>query len=117
VALTPVRLLDTRFGNGLSGKFTVNVPRTWTVGNRGGVDPDAVAIVGNVTVTDQTKPGYVAVTPTATASPTTSTINFPVGDTRANNLTGQVSNTGTLSAVLKGSGATNLIFDATGYYH
>jgi PKD repeat protein len=118
VALTPVRLLDTRVGNGLSGVFTWNVPRTWTVGNRGGVDPDAVAIVGNVTVVNQTKSGFVSITPAPTVNPTTSTINFPLGDTRANNLTGQVGAAATLSATLKSTSAstTHLLFDATGYY-
>ena len=81
------RILDTRFGVGLSNQFAANIPRTWVVTNRGGVGSDAQAIIGNVTVVGQTKAGYVSLTPTPQANPTTSTINFPLGDTRANNFT------------------------------
>jgi len=43
-ALTPARLLDSRYGNGLSGKFLANVPRTLIVATRGGVPANAKAI-------------------------------------------------------------------------
>ena len=77
-----------------------------------------MAIIGNVTVVGQTKAGYVSVTPTAQANPTTSTINFPLGDIRANNFTVQLSGTGSLSGVYKApAGAkTHLIVDVFGYY-
>jgi hypothetical protein len=76
-----------------------------------------VAITGNLTVTGQSRGGYVSVTPTPTANPTTSTINFPSGDTRANGLTIPLSGSGSLSAVYKtSSGSTHLILDVTGYY-
>ena len=112
------RILDTRFGNGLSNQFSANTPRTWAVANRGGVGSDAVAIIGNVTVVGQTKAGYVSLTPTAQANPTTSNINFPLGDTRANNFTVDLSGTGTLSGVYKAQsgGKTHLIVDVFGYY-
>ena len=51
------------------------------------IPADAVAVTGNLTVTGQTGRGYLSLTPTPQASPTTSTLNFPVGDTRANNVT------------------------------
>lgn len=112
------RILDTRFGNGLSNPFSANVPRTWTVINRGGVGSDAAAIIGNITVVGQTKAGYVSLTPTAQVNPTTSTINFPLADTRANNFTVELSGSGALSGVYKAaSGAkTHLIVDVFGYY-
>jgi PKD repeat protein len=112
------RILDTRVGNGLSNPFSANTPRTWAVVNRGGVATGAVAIIGNVTVVGQTKAGYVSVTPTAQANPTTSTINFPLGDTRANNFTVELSGTGSLSGVYKApaGGKTHLIVDVFGYY-
>ncbi len=50
---SPARLLDTRIGNGLSGQFSANVPRTFQVGGRGGVPANAVAVTGNLTVTNQ----------------------------------------------------------------
>ena len=115
---TPVRLLDTRVANGLSGKFVVGTPRTWQVTGRGGIPAGATAVSGNLTVVGQTAGGYASVGPTATANPTTSTINFPLGDTRANGLTVKLASNGRLSAVYKGTAGakTDLIFDVTGYY-
>ncbi len=117
VPVSPSRLLDTRGGVGLSGKFSANTARTWAVGNHGGVAPDAVAVVGNVTVVNQTQAGYVAVTPTATNTPSTSTINFPAGDVRCNGMTVKLT-AGNLSAVYKAATGrtTDLVFDVFGYY-
>jgi hypothetical protein len=118
VPLTPARILDTRNGTGLSGKFTANVARTWQVTGHGGVPAGAVAVTGNVTVTQQDSAGYLAVTPIATSTPPSSSINFPIGDNRANNLTVALSATGSLSAVYKAATGktTHLIFDVTGYF-
>ena len=62
--------------------------------------------------------GLRLVDPDAQANPTTSTINFPLGDTRANNFTVVLSGTGSLSGVYKApAGAkTHLIVDVSGYY-
>jgi hypothetical protein len=118
VPITPIRVLDTRVGVGLTGVFTANVPRTFQVAGSLGIRSNAKAITANLTVTRQTAAAYVSVTPTATTSPPTSTINFPVGDNRANNLTTRLSSNGKLSAVYKaGSGkTTHLILDVTGYF-
>jgi hypothetical protein len=115
--LTPARLLDSRFGNGLSGAFSANTPRTFQVGGRGGVPANAVAVTGNFTVTNQTSAGAGFLGPNATASPTTSTINFPVGDSRANGVTLALGAGGTLSATYMASGGSaDFIFDVTGYF-
>ena len=115
---TPVRLLDTRAANGLNGTFKARTPRTWQITGRGGIPSGATAITGNLTVTRQTSAGFVTVGPTATANPSTSTLNFPLGDTRANGLTVKLGANGTLSAVyMAGVGtATHLVLDVTGYY-
>ena len=42
---------------------------------------------GNLTVVGQSRAGYVSLTPDPDADPDTSTINFPLGDTRANGVT------------------------------
>jgi hypothetical protein len=74
-------------------------------------------VTGNLTVVGQTRRGFVSLTPTPDADPDTSTINFPLGDNRANGVTVQLSPTGSLSAVYKASGgSTDMIFDVTGYY-
>ena len=98
VPLTPARLLDTRVGNGLTGTFAVGVPRTFQVSGRGGVPANAVAVTGNLTVTNQTKAGYVFLGPDPTASPTSSTLNFPLADNRANGVTVALGAGGSLSA-------------------
>ena len=115
--LTPARLLDTRFGNGLSGTFAPYSPRTFQVSGRGGVPANAVAVTGNFTVTNQTSPGAAVLGPAPTASPTTSTLNFPVGDNRANGVTLALGPGGTLSATyLAAGGSTAFVFDVTGYF-
>jgi hypothetical protein len=89
--VTPARLLDTRTGNGLSGKFTSRTPRTFAVAGRGGIPADATAVTGNLTVTQQTSSGFLTLSPIPDATPSTSSLNFPVGDTRANNVTVRLS--------------------------
>jgi hypothetical protein len=77
-----------------------------------------VAITGNLTVVGQSRAGYVSMTQVATNTPTTSTINFPLGDTRANGVTGPLHDTnGSVGLVYKSSGGlTHLILDLTGYF-
>ncbi len=117
------RVLDTRPGIavGLSGPFAHGVARSWQVAgfsSGGDIPADAVAVTGNLTVTNQTAGGYVSVTPAPNNNPASSTINFPVGDNRANNLTIPVNTDGKVSAVYRATPGktTHLIFDVTGYY-
>ena len=65
-----------------------------------------------------TAAGYVSLGPDPVASPTTSTLNAPPGDTRATGVTVVLGPGGTLSATFSpASGAsTDLIFDVTGYF-
>ena len=118
VPINPVRLLDSRFNNGLNGTFAANVPRTVDIAGRLGIPNDAVAITGNLTVVGQTEAGYAAATPLPTASPTISTLNFPRGDVRGNNLTSPLGPTGGLAIVYKAStGKTaHFVLDVTGYF-
>ena len=116
-ALTPTRVLDTRSGTGgLAGPFTNHAARTFTVG---GVPAGAIAVTGNLTVTGQTSSGYLFIGPVATNNPTSSTLNFPIGDDRANAVTVALGGTGTLSItfVAPSNGPTAQgIFDVTGYF-
>ena len=119
-AFAPVRVMDSRFGTGgISTKFVNGTPKTFQVSGLNGVPGTATAITGNLTVTGQNHAGFVFLGPTATGSPTSSTLNFPVGDTRANAVTVALDGTGQLSAVYKSSTAgatTNLFLDVTGYF-
>ena len=116
--LTPARLLDTRSANGLSGKFKANVPRTFTVGGRGGVPAGAVAVTGNLTVVNSTNGWAAYIGPAPIAKPLASTINFSKGQIRANSMTVALSSAGKLSATFLSSGSAkvDMVFDVTGYY-
>ena len=116
-AISPTRALDTRNGTGgLSGPFTNHVARTFTLG---GVPAGATAVTGNLTVTGQTSGGYLFIGPVATNSPGSSTLNFPIGDDRANAVTVALGSGGTLSITFVGpndSQSAQAIFDVTGYF-
>jgi serine protease inhibitor ecotin len=119
VPLTPSRLLDSRSGNGLSGPFASDVARTFQVSGRGGVSGNSVAVTGNLTVTSQTSPGYLYIGPGAVNNPTSSTLNFPKGDDRANGVAVALGAGGTLSityAAPTSGPIAQVIFDVTGYF-
>ena len=84
-----------------------------------GVPSSATAVTGNLTVTGQTGAGYLYIGPVAMNNPTSSTLNFPAGDDRANNVSVALGIAGTLSItfVAPAPGPTaHAIFDVTGYY-
>ena len=117
-AMVPVRDLDTRIGNGLTGKLVANTPRTFAVAGRNGVPVNAKAVTGNVTVVGPSYGWAVYLGPSPLSAPTTSALNFAAGATSGNNLTVPLSSTGTLSATFMSTtgSTTDLVFDVTGYY-
>ena len=119
--LNPGRIMDTRVAvlPGLSGAFKATVPRVLPVDGHWGVPVGAAAVIGNLTVTAQTGGGYVTVSPDAPPpAPATSTINFPLGDTRANGLVGPLNGTGdTYLVYMSAAGRpAHLILDLSGYF-
>jgi hypothetical protein len=118
IPIAPVRLLDSRFNNGTVGPFTSSVPKTVDIAGRAAIPNDAVAITGNLTVVGQQQAGYASLTPLPVANPATSTINFPLGDNRANNITSPLSNAGGVSLTYKATPGkqTHFILDVTGYF-
>jgi len=119
VPLVPARILDSRDGTGgLPGPWTSRAPRTFPVVGHGGVDPAASAVTGNLTVTQQGGNGYLYLGPNAIANPTSSTLNFPVGDDRANAAVVALGG-GNLSvtyATPVGGATAHVIFDVSGYF-
>jgi hypothetical protein len=126
-ALTPARILDSRptvpSGNptnvGLSGPFRSHVARTFQVIGMGGVPAGATAVTGNLTVTQQTSLGYLEIGPIAMNWPSSSTLNFPVGDNRANAVTVTLGSGGTLATTYAASDLSttaHVIFDVAGYF-
>ena len=138
VAITPQRVLDTRFDIGLTGPSAGGTSRTLDVtgtiaivqpGNTPGtatVVPDgATAIVANVTAVRPTSTGYVSVRPgSATGAPTTSTVNIPTaGGLYPNSATVEIPTTGPKAGTVDlyyfadtAGGTSHLLFDIVGYY-
>jgi hypothetical protein len=83
------------------------------------VPSSATAITGNLTVVGQTASGYVSATLASDPNPTTSVLNFPLGDVRANGVTLPLNGTGKEFLVYKASTGktTNLILDVSGYFN
>jgi hypothetical protein len=118
-AIAPGRFLDTRRGTGLSGRFVPNVPRTLQIAGVGGIPGGATAITGNVVVDAPNTGGHVAVTRYPVAAPTTSTLNFPAGDVRANNFTVPLAPDGSIGITFVGYSpgvTTDVVLDVTGYF-
>jgi hypothetical protein len=119
-ALPPSRIVDTRIELG-SWALGSRSKATYMVAGHGGVPPTAIAVTGNVTIVGQTGGGYVSMAPSLTngVQPSTSTINFPSGDIRANGVTIPLTAAGTIDAMYwtsSWSDRTELIFDVTGYF-
>jgi spore germination protein YaaH len=119
VPVTPARIVDTRTKTGISAPLSSNKVGTFAVAGMAGVPAGAIAVAGNATVTGQTGAGYVTVAPTiaAGAQPTSSTLNFPLRDDRANNVVVPLSG-GKLQVEYVGPSKTSVqfIFDVTGYF-
>jgi outer membrane protein assembly factor BamB len=119
-----VRVLDSRPGIGHIGAslFHSRTKQNFAVATvASGVPANAIAVTGNVTITGQTQAGYVTVAPALTSGvqPPTSTINFPLADTRANGLTVPLGPGGSLDAMYwtaSSADSVNVIFDVTGYF-
>jgi outer membrane protein assembly factor BamB len=120
----PVRVLDSRPGTGHIGAalFHSRVKQTFAVATvASGVPTGAIAVTGNVTVVSQSRAGFVTLAPSLTSGvlPSTSTINFPLADTRANGVTVSLHSGGTLDAMYwtpSSADTVHLLFDVTGYF-
>ncbi|MGA2513427.1 MAG: invasin domain 3-containing protein [Candidatus Limnocylindrales bacterium] len=114
---TPYRVLDTRYGTGLSAKLGANTPVSFQVS--GSIVPsNATAVTGNVTVVNDTNAWAIYVGPVSEQYPTTSTVNFTTGQITGNGMTVALSQLGTLYATYMSTAGntTDLVFDVTGYY-
>jgi hypothetical protein len=115
--LSPSRILDTRSGVGAPrGIVGRNATIRLQVGGRGGVPATGVsAVVLNLTVVGSLGAGYVTAYPDGAARPTTSSINFAGGWTRANSITVAVGANGVVNLFQSSAGA-HLLADVSGYY-
>lgn len=114
---TPTRLLDTRAGVGaakakVAGKGMVALK----VGGNAQIPADVAAVALNVTVTNTTDAGHIAVQPGKDfIRPTTSNLNYVAGQSVPNLVIVPVRD-GYVHLVNSGAGSVDLIADVTGYF-
>jgi hypothetical protein len=111
VAISPTRVLDSRFGGICLGSGGGAVPFAGFFG----VPTDAAAVAVNVTAVLPTGPGFLTVWPGATARPVASTLNFVTGQVVSNLVSVRIGSDGTVSGYTN-NGCPNLVIDLYGYY-
>ncbi len=103
VPISPVRLLDTRTGPGLTtvdrlssgiGKRVLDTVTELQVAGRGGLPADVGSVILNLTVTETSGPGFVTVFPCGAGRPNASSINFAAGSTLPNLVITDLDSTG-----------------------
>jgi subtilisin family serine protease len=115
--LPPARILDTRNGTGgfsspVGPNGTISVPVTGV----GGVPATGVdAVVLNVTVTQPTAAGFLTISPSGTARPHASNLNFLANQTIPNLVVTKVGAGGKVD-LYNYAGASHVIFDVVGWY-
>ena len=78
----------------------------------------ARSTTGALGLTNASAAGWLSLTPAQDNAPSTSTLNFPVGDVRANGATVRLAADGSLALVYRSTAGatTHLMLDVTGYY-
>jgi hypothetical protein len=115
-AITPCRAVDTRPASAIDA----NTTRVFTVGGLCGVPADAVAVAAIVTAVNPGDVGDLRLYPVGVPVPTSSSINFAAGHTRANNAIQPLGTGGQINVrcdMPAGSPAsTHFVLDVTGYF-
>jgi hypothetical protein len=113
----PVRIVDTRNNVGITGALPAGVVKTFQVTGSSSIPTGATAITGNATVVGGSASGSITLGSSLTATPGTSTVNFPANDTRSVGVTLGLTSDGKLSVVYPaGSGSVGFVLDVTGYF-
>jgi len=112
LAITPVRVVDTRQTSGPLGGGT-------TIGQQlagvDGIGSSASAVVSNVTAVNTTAASYFTVYPSGTSRPTASDVNWSAGQIVPNLTVATLSSSGSVS-IYNNAGSADLILDAFGYF-
>lgn len=109
--LTPCRVIDSRNSSPLANLGTLDMQFTGVCG----IPSSATAVVANITAVNPITSGFLALYPTGSAWPGTSTMNYRFGKTRANNAILPLSNLGKATILNNGS-TQHFIIDVTGYF-
>ncbi|MGZ4693350.1 MAG: hypothetical protein ACXWA3_06965, partial [Acidimicrobiales bacterium] len=121
-ALSPSRVLDSRFGNG-------EILGTWSGGQTRSLDvtdtelsgvpaSGAQAVIMNVTVTDTSTAGFLTLFPASVVSvPNASNLNWAAHDTIPNRTITKVPTSGSDNVkIFNAVGSTNVIADIVGWF-
>ncbi|HZQ50260.1 MAG TPA: hypothetical protein VFB69_08130 [Candidatus Dormibacteraeota bacterium] len=118
----PFRCYDSRGAGGTNPRLPKNsttpVPVIGSPASTGAstIPPDAIAIVGNLTATAYTGPGYLTIFPTGVALPPTSSVNFITGQGAiANSFVVGLGTGGGVSVYISNNNPSHFIVDITGY--
>jgi hypothetical protein len=117
--LTPCRVIDTRNANApLAGPaLAANADRVFAVTGQCGIPSGARSISVNVTVTQPAGAGDLKLYAEGGSLPVSMAINYGAGQTRANNSTAPLGNSGGLAVHCdQASGTVQFILDVNGYY-
>ncbi|MFF9241730.1 protease pro-enzyme activation domain-containing protein [Streptomyces sp. NPDC014801] len=118
-ALTPARILDTRYAIGRSGTSPVAANGTvkLKVTGAGGVPATGVtSVVLNVTAASPTATGHLIAYPSGTTRPESSNSNWLKGEIIPNLVTVPVGQDGSVNLFNASSGTVHFIADVAGYY-
>jgi len=115
-ALAPARVLDTRDGTGgVAGALASNTGVDVQLTGVAGVPATGVtAVILNATVTSPAGPGYLTISPTGTARPLASDLNYATDETRPNLVVVRVGTGGKVN--LFTSTGTHVVFDVAGWF-
>lgn len=119
-AVAPCRVLDSRDASGptlgqpLAGGDALAV----SVAGACGISPTAKAVAANVTATQPAASGHLVVFPGGDAEPSSSTVHFAAGRTRASSTQLKLSSSGAGTVAVRNasSGSTHVLLDVSGYY-
>jgi uncharacterized protein (DUF1800 family) len=117
--VAPCRLVDTRNPAGPFGApaLAAGGTRLFDAGGQCGVSTRAVAISANVTVVRPSGDGHLTLVAAGPGLPSTSTINFSAGQTRANNAMVGIGAAGAFEVIATMvGGSVDLVVDVNGYF-
>jgi hypothetical protein len=115
VALTPQRVMDTRFGQGTSpGPFGPGERRNVQISGNAGVPADASAVFVNITAVNPNATGFLTTYPADAPVPNASNINYTVGNTVPNLVMVPIDAAGSIS-ILNSAAATDVLADVVAY--
>jgi hypothetical protein len=118
--LTPCRILDTRNAAGPLGgpSLAANATRSFTIAGVCGIPAGAKAISANVTVVAGSAAGVFSIYPGNAFPLGPTTLNFGVGQIRANNAVLELATdgSGTIGVLNASAGSNHILVDVNGYW-